>query len=67
VESPSQRAEGAFRGASQAVAQGLDEKVRWIFFTSPPPTWEHLCGRAGWLLYDPITKSQHDFELILMN
>jgi len=36
-----------------AVAAGASGQAKWIYFRSPPQTWEHLCGREGWLLYDP--------------
>lgn len=41
--------------------------LNWIYFSSPPWTWEQLCGRAGWLsLCDPC-HLQVKFDLVLMN
>ena len=50
-----------------ALKCGASEETSWIYFRSPPRTWEHLCGREGWLLYDPHSGSQYDFLLTLMN
>ena len=25
------------------------DQLSWFYFSSPAETWEHLCGRAGWL------------------
>lgn len=24
--------------------------LSWFYFESPKSTWEHLCGRAGWIV-----------------
>ena len=49
------------------IDEGFSEEIRWIYFRSPETTWQALCGRADWLLYDPSTRTQLDFRLTLMN
>ena len=52
----------------QSIAQGADpEAMDWIYFSSPAWTWEHLCGREGWLLYDRQDGTQHAFWMTVMN
>jgi hypothetical protein len=51
----------------EVVQAGASKDTAWIYFTSPPSTWEALCGREGWLLYDPQSRRQHDFILTIMN
>ena len=51
----------------RALAAGAPETTRWIYFTSPEWTWRALCGREGWLLYDPETKAQFEFFMTVMN
>jgi hypothetical protein len=46
---------------------GAPKSARWIYFSSPDWTWQHLCGREGWLLYDEATRTQHAFRLTVMN
>lgn len=48
---------------SRALAQGASPRTEWIYFESPQNTWEGLCGRAGWLLYDPESRKQYEFLL----
>lgn len=50
-----------------AIAEGASASTQWIYFSSPPWTWEQLCGREGWLLYDPATKGQLEFVMTAMN
>lgn len=50
-----------------AIRAGAPDRIRWIYFESPPWTWERLCGRAGWLLVDPETLDQFDFSMTIMN
>lgn len=38
-----------------------------LYFKSPPSTWEHLCGQAGWMVICPDCKNQIWFECDLMN
>ena len=38
----------------------LDE-LEWLWFTSPEWTWDRLCGREGWLLWNPQTGDQVHF------
>jgi len=51
----------------EAIKAGAPEDVEWIYFSSPEWTWQALCGRAGWLLYDKQTGAQHAFWLVVMN
>ena len=53
-------AQTLLRGVS---AQGLE----WIYFRSPEWTWAKLCGREGWLLWEPQTREQHAFVATVMN
>lgn len=55
------------RKKREAVARGVPESAEWLYFTSPAWTWENLCGREGWLLYDAATKTQYDFVMTVMN
>lgn len=51
----------------KAIQGGATENARWIYFSSPAWTWEQECGREGWLLYDPETRTQRGFVLTAMN
>ena len=42
-------------------------RLVWIFFTSPPKTWEELCGRCGQLSLCPKCKKQVEFLCSVMN
>jgi len=69
------------RGITKSDLQDLTEDVRellddpredlagteWIYFSSPEWTWEALCGRAGWLLWNPQTEDQIYFEMTVLN
>lgn len=50
-----------------AIADGASERAEWIYFSSPDWTWEQLCGREGWLLFDRERRTQHAFHLTVMN
>lgn len=39
----------------------------WLFFESPPWTWEHLCGRAGWMTICMPCQRQVNFFLEILN
>lgn len=41
--------------------------AEWVYFRSPDWTWQNLCGRAGWMLWDPSTGEQFCFQLGIMN
>ena len=43
------------------------DKLTWFYFESPAWTWEHLCGRAGWLTVCDPCHAQVDFFLEVMN
>ena len=46
--------------------QGAD-RLRWIHFRSPEWTWQHLCGREGWLAVCDACRLQVEFHVTLMN
>jgi hypothetical protein len=50
-----------------ALLSGSGPGTQWVYFRSPPLTWELLCGREGWLLFDPDSGVQHKFILTTMN
>ena len=50
-----------------AVVAGASERTEWVYFVSPDETWRMLSGRAGWLLYDPESRTQHSYKGELMN
>ena len=63
--------EGTF---DQMVEDALAEEpglclraAEWVYFRSPDWTWEALCGRAGWMLWDPSTGEQFAFRLTVMS
>lgn len=60
-------AEHLARSLKGAIDAGAPAATRWIYFRSPPWTWESLCGREGWLLTDPETGHQFDYVALLMN
>ena len=35
--------------------------MAWVYFVSPVWTWEHLCGRAGWLVVCDKCNVQSNF------
>lgn len=41
--------------------------LKWVYFSSPDWTWEHLCGRAGWLSICEPCHLQVEFFLEVMN
>ena len=41
--------------------------LHWIYFRSPPETWELLCGREGWLALCERCHRQVHFDLTAMN
>ncbi len=41
--------------------------AEWVFFRSPDWTWQAMCGREGWMLWDPSTGEQFAFRLTCMN
>ena len=41
--------------------------AEWVYFRSPDWTWQNLCGRAGWMLWDPSTGEQFCFQLGIMS
>jgi hypothetical protein len=43
------------------------EALSWFYFESPAETWEHLCGRAGWITVCDHCRLQVDFFLEVMN
>ena len=43
------------------------ESLTWFYFSSPPDTWELLCGRAGWMTICDPCQEEVDFFLEMMN
>jgi hypothetical protein len=43
------------------------QAAEWVYFRSPDWTWGALCGRAGWMLWDPSTGEQFAFRLTVMS
>jgi hypothetical protein len=43
------------------------ETLAWFYFSSPDDTWQHLCGRAGWMTVCDRCRRQVDFFMELMN
>jgi hypothetical protein len=41
--------------------------LRWIHFRSPEWTWQHLCGREGWLAVCDACRLQVEFHVTMMN
>lgn len=41
--------------------------AEWVYFRSPDWTWQQMCGRAGWMLWDPSTGEQFAFRMTVMN
>ena len=39
----------------------------WFYFESPAETWEHLCGRAGWMTVCDRCHLQVDFFCEVLN
>ena len=50
---------------SKIIKEDKDKVV--VYFHSPAWTWEHLCGRGGFLHIDKKTKNQIYFEETIMN
>lgn len=47
---------------------GVDlSMAEWVWFTSPEWTWAALCGRAGWMLWNPETGEQFHFHCEVIN
>jgi|UniRef100_A0A7C3V544 hypothetical protein len=43
------------------------DRLSWFYFKSPEWTWEHLCGRAGWMVVCERCRRQVNFFCELMN
>lgn len=43
------------------------EHLSWFYFRSPDWTWEHLCGRAGYMTVCEWCYRQIDFFVKVMN
>lgn len=41
--------------------------AEWVYFRSPDWTWQQLCGREGWMLWDPSTGEQFAFRMTVMS
>ncbi len=42
-------------------------ELTWIYFQSPAWTWEHLCGRSGWMTVCDDCRLQTAFFVEMMN
>lgn len=42
-------------------------QLNWFYFESPAETWEHLCGRAGWMTVCDRCHLQVDFFCEVLN
>ena len=42
-------------------------QLNWLYFESPAETWEHLCGRAGWMTVCDRCHLQVNFFCDVMN
>jgi hypothetical protein len=42
-------------------------QLSWFYFDSPAETWEHLCGRAGWMTVCDRCHVQVDFFCEVLN
>ena len=42
-------------------------RLSWFYFESPAETWEHLCGRAGWMTVCDQCHRQVDFFLEVLS
>lgn len=43
------------------------KELTWLYFESPKETWEHHCGKAGWLIMCDTCRVQVQFILEKMN
>ena len=43
------------------------DDLEWFWFESPEPTWQMLCGRAGWVSFCARDERPVQFFLALMN
>jgi hypothetical protein len=43
------------------------DRLTWFYFESPAWTWEHLCGRAGWMTVCNRCQMQVDFFSEMMS
>jgi len=58
------------RYGSHAVCSKCNRTARdlaWFYFSSPDWTWEHLCGRAGWMAVCDHCHEQVLFDCDVMN
>lgn len=46
---------------------GFGSELDWFFFSSPPVTWQHLCGRAGVMAFCDVDQRQVAFFMTAMN
>ncbi len=49
------------------LCPACQKSAQWVWFESPPWTWQKLCGRAGWLAVCDECHLQIAFHLVLMN
>jgi hypothetical protein len=56
-----------YRGRLEDKVVLAPKEYCWVYFQSPPWTWETLCGRAGWMVIDVQICKQKAFFLEIMN
>jgi hypothetical protein len=49
------------------TCQKSADRLVWFYFDSPDWTWDHLCGRAGWMTICDACRRQVDFFLEILN
>ena len=45
----------------------LHSKDYWVYFKSPPESWERQCGREGWFVIDHETLKSKEFVITKIN
>lgn len=64
---PAEWLEGEKRIAEQRFPDACMNSAEWIYFESPDWTWDALCGRAGWILFDRATGDQWAFVATMVS
>jgi len=58
----------SFKGIVSCPSCGREsDQLSWFYFSSPPQTWEHMCGQAGWMAVCDHCHKQVMFDLEVMN
>ncbi|MFM8454252.1 MAG: hypothetical protein ACKOAD_04675 [Gammaproteobacteria bacterium] len=48
-------------------APNLNSKDYWVYFKSPPESWQCRCGSEGWFVIDHDTLKSKEFIIIKIN